>query len=65
MAKQVYTTVQNKAGDDVRLGATLAEDGTMVLVYPAGGQTSFGWYKIERFEGEKLTAGSLKKLFTQ
>lgn len=64
MAKQVYATVQNNSGDDVRLGATLAEDGTQVLVYPAGGTTSFGWYNIERFEGAKLTAGTLKKLFT-
>lgn len=64
MAKTVYTSVTNRSGKVVRIAGTLAEDGSQVLVYPAGGTTSFGWYNIERFEGERLTAGTLKKLFT-
>lgn len=63
MAKQVYATVTLANGTKRRLGATLAEDGSQVLVYPAGENTSFGWYNIGRFRDGKLTSVTLRELF--
>ena len=63
MTKRVYATVQTTTGDTVRLAAELDSIGEMVLVYPAGQDYTFGWYRIERFENGRLTAGTLRKKF--
>lgn len=63
MTKQVYATITLPSGKTRRLGATLAEDGSQVLVYPAGEDTSFGWYNIDRFRDGKLTSATLRELF--
>lgn len=56
MAMLVYADT-----DAGRLGAQL-QDG-IVHVWQAGHGSQLGGYKIERFEGGKLTASTLRKLF--
>jgi len=46
-----------------RLAAAEDEDGQVHVWRPGGGM--LGIYLIDRFEGGKLTVGSLKKLFTK
>lgn len=50
--------------DAGRLGATLTDDRASVLVWRSNGPM-IGYYKIERFEGSKLTPTTLRGLFTK
>lgn len=57
MAMLVYADT-----DAGRLGAQLYKEGDLVAVWIVGGG-QLGGYKIDRFEGGKLTASTLRKLF--
>lgn len=46
-----------------RLGAEASPERGQAVVWIVNGGT-LGWYNLSRFEGGKLTAGTLKKLFT-
>lgn len=50
--------------DAGRLGATLTDNKASVLVWHANGPM-IGYYKIERFEGGRLTPKTLRGLFTK
>lgn len=62
-AKTVYATVTARDGQTTtRLRADLPDGATAVLVGISGGGM-LGWFNLDRFEGGKLTAGTLRKMF--
>lgn len=58
--RPVYATVEHK-GQTLRLGAQ--ENSGMVHVWVVDGPMLGGW-ALGRFEGGRLTAGTLRALFT-
>lgn len=64
MTKTVYTSVTNKSGDIIKIAGMFSEEHQQVLVYPTGKDFTYGWYNIDRFTDGKLTATTLKNLFT-
>lgn len=63
--KTVYATVPAKDGSDLRISGTLGE---ATETHPAQVLVStrtyhIGWFNLDRFEGGKLTAGTLRKMF--
>ena len=62
--KTVYATVTHTNGETTtRLRVDLPDGATAVLVGISGGGM-LGWFNLDRFEGGKLTAGTLRNLFT-
>ena len=62
--KTVYTTVKNRNGENIKIAGMLSEERQQVLVYPTGKDYTYGWYNLDRFENGKLTATTLKNLFS-
>lgn len=63
--KTVYATITHRDGETTtRLRADLPDGATSVLVGVSGGGM-IGWFNLDRFQDGKLTAGTLRKLFTQ
>ena len=61
--KTVYTTIEHKNNTYSRLIGKLEDGSNMVMVHTAKGQR-LGGFLLPRFEGGKLTAKTLNKLFT-
>lgn len=63
-AKTVYATITARDGQTTtRLRADLPDGATAVLVGISGGGM-IGWFDLDRFRDGKLTAGTLRELFT-
>lgn len=61
--KTVYTTIIHKNNTYSRLVGKLDDDSDMVMVHTAKGKR-LGGFLLSRFDGGKLTAKTLNKLFT-
>lgn len=64
MPKPIYVSVSSNNGKDIRIGAQLDDTLNTVLVWIVGGSV-LGWYHLWRFSGNRLTAKTLRELFSK
>ena len=65
MTRSIYATVVNRAGEPIRIGAhkCVQEGIDYALVWVVGSDSRGGLYRLERFEGSRLTVKTLQQFF--